>query len=241
MAPVPAVFFDLDGTLIDDDASVRICMERTCHEFQACAPGFDRVHVARAYYELAGKFWLHRATSGLDDDREYRVALWGEALESCGIQSPGLAREFATFYGLLRRETAIAYDESASVLASLHSDYRLVLITNGPGEIQRNKLALAGLDSHFDAVFTSADIGAGKPDRIIFDAAIEAVDADPTRTWHIGDNLMTDVGGALGAGLKAAWLNRTNYIRLQEHPVPDAELKTLNEFAALLVRGASCE
>ena len=77
MTPVRAVFFDLDGTLIDDDASSQTCIDRTCLEFQACAPGFDRVRVARARFELGKAFWAHNAHSGLDGGREYRIATLG--------------------------------------------------------------------------------------------------------------------------------------------------------------------
>ena len=154
--------------------------------------------------------------------------LWDDALQLFGINSPSLARDFAAYYSELRATTALAFEDSAPVLEALRADgYRLAVITNGPGDIQRHKLAIAGLDSYFDAVIASTDVGAGKPDRIVFEAALEATGAEAASTWHIGDNLSTDVGGALDAGLKAAWLNRSGEVRGAEHPAPDAELTTL--------------
>ena len=141
----------------------------------------------------------------------------------------------AVHYTSVRAETVIPFDDSALTLEAIRQyGYRLAVITNGPGDIQRHKLALARLDRYFDAIIASTDIGAGKPDRIIFQAAIDALGAEPAATWHIGDNLMADVGGALGAGLRAAWLNRTSYVPLQEHPVPDAEISDLREVLPLL-------
>jgi len=236
MTPVRAVFFDLDGTLIDDDTASRICLERTCLEFQACAPGFDHVRAAHTYFDLGKAFWAHRSSTGFDDEmRDYRTALWDKTLRTFGISSTALARDFALFYGEQKANTAIAFDDAMLVLEALRAqDYRLAVITNGPGDLQRGKLAMAGLDSYFDAVIASTDHNAGKPNRVVFEAALKATGAPPTTTWHVGDNLSTDVGGAINAGIKAAWLNTHGETPLAELPVPDAEIASLTELLPLL-------
>jgi HAD superfamily hydrolase (TIGR01458 family) len=52
----------------------------------------------------------------------------------------------------------------------------------------------------------------GKPSTAYFDAACEALDAEPSMTWMVGDDLETDVIGARGMGMRAV-LVRTGKFR----------------------------
>jgi HAD superfamily hydrolase (TIGR01458 family) len=52
----------------------------------------------------------------------------------------------------------------------------------------------------------------GKPSAAYFDAACEALDAEPGMTWMIGDDLETDIVGARGVGMHAV-LVRTGKFR----------------------------
>jgi HAD superfamily hydrolase (TIGR01458 family) len=52
----------------------------------------------------------------------------------------------------------------------------------------------------------------GKPSPAYFDAACEALDAEPGMTWMVGDDLETDVVGARGVGMRAV-LVRTGKFR----------------------------
>ena len=50
------------------------------------------------------------------------------------------------------------------------------------------------------AAGTSATV-LGKPSASYFEAALEALDADPERTWMIGDDIDADIGGAAALGM----------------------------------------
>jgi HAD superfamily hydrolase (TIGR01458 family) len=52
----------------------------------------------------------------------------------------------------------------------------------------------------------------GKPSAAYFAAACEALDADPERTWMVGDDLESDVAGAQGIGMRTV-LVRTGKFR----------------------------
>src|SRR6478752_4595948 len=52
----------------------------------------------------------------------------------------------------------------------------------------------------------------GKPSAAYFDAACRALDAEPSMTWMVGDDLETDVAGARGVGMRAV-LVRTGKFR----------------------------
>jgi REG-2-like HAD superfamily hydrolase len=63
-------------------------------------------------------------------------------------------------------------------------------------------------ESSLDAVIVSAEVMADKPDRKIFAAALEAVgaslDRDASSAVHVGDSVVNDVEGAVGAGFGGA-------------------------------------
>lgn len=69
----------------------------------------------------------------------------------------------------------------------------------------RPLLASLQLDSLFDAIIVSAEVGAEKPNPVIFEAACSQLGLDPYDTVHVGDDRRNDLFGARDAGC-FAWL-----------------------------------
>ena len=103
--------------------------------------------------------------------------------------------------------------------------YRMHMTSNGFHEVQYKKLAACGLREYFDTIILSEDAGANKPSRQFFEYALrragearalrhgssgEGADGavSAAATLMIGDNLQTDILGALGAGIDALFFNR---------------------------------
>jgi len=70
----------------------------------------------------------------------------------------------------------------------------------------------------------------GKPSAPYFEAALEAIDADPERTWIVGDDLEADIAGAQKFGMKTV-LVRTGKFRPDDLErsavVPDMVLNSI--------------
>jgi putative hydrolase of the HAD superfamily len=88
------------------------------------------------------------------------------------------------------------------------------------------RIALAPL---VDAVVTSAEAGASKPDAAIFERAGELLGARPHRMLHVGDDPENDVDGARGAHLHAVLLARGGVVAMRR-----PRIATLLELPALL-------
>jgi len=83
----------------------------------------------------------------------------------------------------------------------------VIAVSNSDGTAARS-LERAGLRDGFDAVVDSHVIGAAKPARAIFEAALAHVPSIAReRIVHVGDILDVDVVGARGAGLHAVLLD----------------------------------
>jgi HAD superfamily hydrolase (TIGR01509 family) len=85
---------------------------------------------------------------------------------------------------------------------------KLAIVSNGFADIQRAKLRITRLEERFSVILISAEIGVGKPDRRIYDLALEQLDIDPRHGLMVGDTRQLDVLAAEQAGLRAVWLDR---------------------------------
>ncbi len=73
-----------------------------------------------------------------------------------------------------------------------------------PSTHLREHLERRGLLQYFDGWSFSDDVGAYKPDQVIFDHALGTLGNPPAeRVAHVGDLRRTDVAGALGMGMTA--------------------------------------
>jgi len=79
---------------------------------------------------------------------------------------------------------------------------KLVVVSNANGTLVRafHRLGLAPL---VDVMLDSHEVGIEKPDRRLFDTALERSGADRSTTIHVGDFYNIDVVGARNAGLQA--------------------------------------
>jgi len=83
---------------------------------------------------------------------------------------------------------------------------RVAVLSNSEGKLAE-LLAEIGIADVFAAVIDSGRIGIEKPDRRIFDHALEVLGATEPGI-HIGDSWPADIAGALGAGWRAIWFGR---------------------------------
>lgn len=83
-------------------------------------------------------------------------------------------------------------------------------------------------------VLISEAVGAYKPDRRMFQQALDRLEVEPHEVLHVGDSDVDDVQGAKAAGLRAAWVNRDGRKRRAGVPAPDFEIRDLGELSRLL-------
>ncbi len=257
--PIRAVIFDLDNTLVlEDESTLRSVDEaaRVAHARTGCeAAALARAAVAEAeriwkaspefkYGEIFGIWWGEGLWGEFTGDGEplramrafvpgFRRAVWRGALGAVGVSDDALADELERAYMTARRSAEIIDPDAGALLASLAQTYRLALLTNGAGDVQREKLSRTPFARSFDPVVISVEVGVGKPDPRIFQIAAERLGVAPGDAVYVGDSLVRDVAGAHAAGMRVVWLDR----RLWHEPGdirPDARIERLSDLPAAL-------
>lgn len=82
---------------------------------------------------------------------------------------------------------------------------RLAVISNADGRVA-DYLEAAGLADLFEFILDSAVVGIEKPDRRIFDLAVDRLGLEPHELIYVGDTYEVDVQGARRAGIRAVLL-----------------------------------
>jgi putative hydrolase of the HAD superfamily len=99
------------------------------------------------------------------------------------------------------------YPEVFAILEFLQPQFRLAVISNFDGRL-RMILEQLGVSKYFSQIFLSSELGADKPNPLIYQRALVAGSFAPEETLHVGDDPVRDWEGAKAAGLSVFQLMR---------------------------------
>jgi HAD superfamily hydrolase (TIGR01509 family) len=85
-------------------------------------------------------------------------------------------------------------------------------------------------------VVSSEEARSYKPDRHIYDYALQKTGWRRERVIHCGDSLHSDIGGAIAAGIRNVWLNRAHRIHDIGTHEPERESADLLMFLEMLTQ-----
>jgi putative hydrolase of the HAD superfamily len=258
---IKAILFDLDDTVIWDKKSVQEAFSATCllaKQRYGIEPLALENAVRREALRLYSSYpsypftkqiginpiealWATFNEGNHDCFRflekmapTYRRQSWTNALHELGVNDSQFGEQLAEIFQTERRNRPILFHDSISVLNSLIGNYKLMLLTNGAPDLQKEKMAgFPGLADYFDEIVISGDFGAGKPDRAIFEHSLKLLSVKKEEAIMIGDNLLTDILGANRIGMKSIWVNRKKVER-DEAIEPDFEIGDLSEMITIL-------
>lgn len=204
-----AIFFDAAGTLI------RLTKSVGWH--YALVAGRQGLNLeANELNHAFAQIWKEMPTRPAtgepraDDDKGWWRDLVERLLERVSPQIAPLDRDtfFEAAYGHFA-EAGVwePYPEVVEVLEALAPRYELAVISNFDGRL-RMVLEHLGLSPYFRHIFLSSELGADKPDPMIFRRALEISDFAPNEALHAGDDPERDWAAARRAGLGVFELRR---------------------------------
>jgi HAD superfamily hydrolase (TIGR01458 family) len=177
---------------------------------------------AAAARALAGKRVFALVMGALVEDLE-GIELVGEGAEAVLIGGADETEETGRVFTYMNLARAFGELELGAELYCLHKN-RWWQTSRGP--LLDSGAFVAGLEYASGVEATVL----GKPSTAYFEAALEALDAEPALTWMVGDDLEADVAAAQGFGMKTV-LVRTGKFRPdaleRSTVVPDAVLSSI--------------
>jgi putative hydrolase of the HAD superfamily len=210
------MLFDLDDTLLNRDEAVDrmflIVLEK-CYE--------EVKHSTRN--EMLKKFKEY-------DNRSYGYSDKIKVLES-------FFEDFPPKYRLQRNHIQDFWNNNFPLCFTInHNTIKLVnaikmqakvaIITNGSTHRQKAKIINTNLNSCFDIIIISEEVGFSKPDKRIFEFALNKLNVQPEDALFIGDDIVKDIGGCQNANIKGIWFN--------PHMIKnDTEIKPYSEIYSL--------
>ena len=229
---IAAMTFDLDDTLYDNRQPILRTAQETHAALQAFHPalaGFS----PQQYQQVRARLLVSEPDI-YHDVTEWRRRACEQAMLDEGI-GPGQARsgsyQVMEVFARWRSDIEVP-QETHQTLASLAEKIPLVAITNGNADPQR-----LGLDGYFRFVLRAGPDGRSKPFADMYRRAAQQLALPAAQILHVGDDLTTDVAGALRAGFRACWINLQQgnlMLASDARLLPDLEISRLASLTALV-------
>lgn len=229
------IFFDAVGTLFGVQGSVGEIYSRLA---QQAGIVVDPVELDRAFIQSFRAAPRAAFPGVAPQELTEREFAWWHAIAQASFQQIGVLDQFSDFTGFFQElfdhfATAtpwFVYDEVQTHLKECQAaGIQLGIISNFDSRLHQvlEKLDLA---QFFTSVTISTAVGTAKPGTAVFEAALQQQNCLPTSAWHVGDSYIEDYQGAISAGLRGIWLNRSGSITTQQtaNPVDTISQLTLS-------------
>lgn len=220
---IKAVLFDLDGTLLNRDASVKSFIEQQYDRLEKLLNSIPKESYISRFIQLdkRGYVWKDTVYQQLVDEFNIDMITWEELLQD-------YLNEF--------NKHCVPFPHLIRMLEKLKSDHiALGMITNGYGQFQMDNMKALGIDKYVDVILVSEWEGIKKPNPQIFNRALEQLHVLPNECIFIGDHPENDVKGAQQVGMIGIWKRDSQWDYVEADAVIDDLLEipliidTLNE------------
>jgi YjjG family noncanonical pyrimidine nucleotidase len=207
MRPYKCIFFDLDHTLWDYDTNSCSTLRELYSAFGLQTLGITDCDSFEQQFKKVNLQLWDLYDRGLIGSEVIRRERFKQILQHFNINDEKLCIDLSAEYmqSCPRKGTLLPY--ALETLNYLSDRYSMTVVTNGFEEVQHIKLTAGNLHRFFTHIVTSQKAGYKKPSREIFDYAMKANNVLPNEVIMIGDNLVTDIGGARNAAIDTVFFN----------------------------------
>jgi carbamoyl-phosphate synthase large subunit len=210
-ANLRAVLFDLDNTLYPEE--------------QFVASGFRAVanclaeHTNLAAEALEKKMWHILHTQG-------RGRVFNTLLAELKLDSRVWLRTLLLVYRSHQASISLFPGIGEALVALKDQGLRLGLVTDGPGSVQRRKIAALDLERHMDVIVCTDELGAGyaKPSTVPFEVATTLLGVAASETAYLGDDISKDFAGPNRLGMKSMQVGLSRLVGVRRSPISDDPL-----------------
>lgn len=201
--PIEGVIFDIHSTLVDQgdaDQWLEAALEVAPHPLTPAQRG--------ELVAFLDRIWEGARVSDPDSTRDLSFEAHSRVFHGLIDAGPNVDRSLANALYDVMLSTWHAYDDTVPMLRELRDNGIRTCLLSNAGVPIRTVLERDGITPWCDAIVLSYEVGFVKPDRRIFEAALDALGLPATNALMVGDNANDDGGGA-ALGLRTLILPRT--------------------------------
>tara|TARA_B100000963_G_scaffold67973_1_gene56150 strand:- start:3933 stop:4676 length:744 start_codon:yes stop_codon:yes gene_type:complete len=232
-----AILFDTDNTLYD----YKFANEKA--EIATSKKALNTLGIKEADFKKAYKLSKQQIKKqlGKTASSHSRLLYFQRLLENLGFKAKLMsALDLEQTFWRTFLANAPLFPNVMSFLNYLRiKDIKIAIITDLTSHIQLRKLTYLGLQDMFDAVVTSEEVGADKPDVRNFELTLQKLNINKSEhIWMIGDNPETDIIGGKKIGAITFQKIHHGVIQGNSNSKPDftfEEFQDLNKFCNKLI------
>jgi REG-2-like HAD superfamily hydrolase len=233
-APLRAVFLDVGDTIMRPNPSWEHVYALAFEEFGVKVEMDDLRKALRSAYHHGG--WGMEGGFEPSEETSFQrtVAIDAAAIKALGLEPmpDAFFRRLAELF-TLTSHWHIFPDAYPALMALKERGLIVGAVSNWVWNLPELLHAL-DLVQHFDFIAASARIGFEKPDRRIFEWALEQADVPPESVIHVGDHLDADVEGARATGIEAVLIDRNARFSPKEVPAGVQLIRSLDELLPIV-------
>ena len=236
---IRAIAFDVNGTLIriqTEDGDEQI-FRSAAHFLTYQGIDLHRDQIRDLYFQTMKE----QLRASPEEYPEFdAVGIWrsiidGHMTDFTRALPAGKLRQMPLFLaemarGIARQRLGL-YPSVREVLDVLRGRYPLAVVTDAQSANARGELHKVGLLGYFDPVVVSGDHGYRKPDRRLFQFALDGMNVAAGNALYVGNDMYRDIHGAREAGMQTAMFDSDQGTKDHLGCVPDY---TITDFRDLL-------
>jgi len=190
---IKAVLFDLDGTLLNRDASVKLFIERQYERLNKLLNSIPKEKYISRFIQLDKRGYVWK-------DKVYQQLVYEFNIET--ITWEALLQDYMNEF----KHHCVPFPNLINLLEKLKTDHFVLgMITNGFGQFQMDNIKALEIEKFFDVILVSEWEGMKKPNPQLFMSALEKLHVLPHESIFGGDHPENDVKGAQDVGMKGIW------------------------------------
>ncbi len=232
------ILFDLDNTLVDDDANRRYAFKQILLDRKEDVTK-EKID---AFLAIDNQFWKDRAAGIIKDPYRFK----NNEEKTRWVR----AQRFLMYFKDITFEEAVIINEmyinylnqyivpiknSKEILEYLYNkQYEIYIITNSPKSVVDNKLNRIDAKKYIKDTFSAEEAGFMKPNDIFFEKFFKKINSNKTDNMLIiGDELDKDILGGIKNGIDSCWFN-INKLTNTSIFNPNYEINDLIELKSIL-------
>ena len=236
---IQAIAFDVNGTLVEilTEDDMEQCFRAAGHFLTYQGVDLRRQEVRDLYFQTMKEQQKESSEEYPEFDS---VKIWQSIVEENQTDFtralPTEKRDqiplfLAEMYRGISRRRLRLYPFVRETLEVVRERFPLAVVTDAQSAYARGELHQVGILDYFDPIIISGDYGFRKPDRRLFQAALDGMGVTAEHTLFIGNDMHRDIFGAREAGMITMMFDSDQGTKQHLDCVPDY---TITDFRQLI-------